>query len=150
MSTCSGTKNSVHALALQGATIILELAEDQVYAANQLVAGGLFDEYVLTGADFTNLGPGIVDIVIHAEGTNFTANFNYDVRLQYKFKYGAWSDVSLLGLRTIGDYVIGTAFTDRTKLGMQIRLVLRTQSSGGTVQRGNLTIAAAIRMYNGS
>ncbi len=136
--------------ALPGATLVLDLAEDQVFSATQLVAGGLFDEYVLTDASFAVTGPGIVDIVIHAEGTNFTANFNYDVRLQYKFKYGAWSDVSLLGLRTIGDYVIGTAFTDRTKLGMQIRLVLRTQSSGGTAQRGNLTISAAIRMYNGS
>lgn len=130
--------------------LILELAEDQVFAANQLVAGGLFDEYPLTGPEFNGLGPSIVDIVIHSEGTNFTANFNYDVRLQYKYKYGAWSDVSLLGLQTTGGYIIGAAFTDRTKFGVQSRLVLRTQSSGAAVQRGNLSITAAIRLYNGS
>lgn len=131
-------------------TLILDLCDDQVFAATQLVAGGLFDEYPLTGPEFNAMGPGIVDIVIHSEGVNFTANFNYDVRLQYKFRYGAWSDVSLLGLQTTGGYIIGAAFSDRTKMGMQARLVLRTQSSGAAVQRGNLSISAAVRLYNGS
>lgn len=131
-------------------TMILNLADDRVFAATQLVAGGLFDEYVLTGPELIALGPAIVDIVIHSEGVNFTANFTYDVRLQYKFRYGAWTDVSLLGLQTNGNYVVGNAFTDRTKMGMQVRLVLRTQSSGTTVQRGTLTISAAVRLYNGT
>lgn len=131
-------------------TLVMILADDKPFAATQLVAGGQYDEYVLTGSDFLAMGPGISDIVIHAEGVNFTANFTYDVRLQYKFRYGAWQDVSLLGLQNNGNYIVGAAFNDRTKLGMQVRIVLRTQSSGAAVQRGTLSIAAAVRFYNGT
>ena len=129
--------------------VIYDLCEDQPYSATSLVAGGLLDEYVLTGKDFESIGPGVQDLVIHAEGDNFTANFTYQVALQYRFKNGPWQSATVLALQTAGTYVIGTPFTDRSKLGMRIRLVLQTQVSAGGVsaQHGNLTIAAAARFF---
>ena len=76
------------------------------------MGSGLFDEYVLTDEAFGSQGPVIVDIVVHAEGTNFTPQFTYDLILPFKFKSGKWKDATppLLVLQTTGDYVIGTPF----------------------------------------
>lgn len=131
------------------AVAIYDLCEDQLFSATSLVAGGLFDEYVLTGKDFESIGPGLADLVIHAEGDNFTGNFSYQVALQYRFKNGPWQTVNVLALQTAGTYVISTPFTDRSKLGMRIRLVLQAQVSAGSTyaQHGSLTISAAARFF---
>lgn len=134
-------------------TLVLRLAKDETFQANALVASGKFDEYVLSESDIEEIGPGVVDIVVHAEGTNFSSNFTYDVVLEYKGETGGWllASPNLLALRTDGNYIVGVPFNDRTKLGIKIRIKLRTQiSAGGSgVHNGNLSVWAAIRLYNG-
>ncbi len=130
--------------------MVFELAEDQLFAANCLVAGGAFDEYVITDAQFAALGPALQDLVVHAEGVNFSANFSYKVVLQYRYRLGAWQDGgTLLSLQTSGTYVISTPFTDRTKFGREVRLVLQTQvTAGGSVQqRGSMNLSVAAHVY---
>lgn len=130
--------------------ILLDLTRDRVFSATSPVASALFDEHVLTGAEFESLGPGIQDIVVHAEGDNFTANFTYQIGLQFRFRNGPWTTVNVLPLQSSGAYAISSPFTDRTKLGMRVRLVLQTQVSAGTSnpQHGNLNLAAAVRMFS--
>ena len=62
---------------LNSSVLVFDLAEDKLVAANCLVASGAFDEYVITGPDFATLGPTLQDVVVHAEGVNFGANFSY-------------------------------------------------------------------------
>ena len=131
------------------AVVLYDLCEDQPFTATSLVASGLFDEFVLSGRDFESIGPGVQDLVIHAEGDNFTGNFSYRVSLQYRFKNGPWQTAVVLALQTSGVYVISNPFTDRSKLGMRIRVVLETQVTAGSssAQHGNLTISAAARFF---
>lgn len=132
-------------------TVVLDLCDEQVFTATSLVGNSAFDEYVLTGDDFASLGPAIVDIVIHAEGLNFSPQFSYDVVLQYRYKYGNWATVSLFAaIQTTGAYVISLPYATRASFGMDCRLVLRTQVASGTAtQKGNLSISAAVRLYTG-
>lgn len=72
--------------------------------------------------------------------------------LQYKYELGNWTSASLLALQAGTPYVIGTAFTDRTKLGMRIRILIRTQianAGGATPQSGALNATAAVRLFCG-
>jgi hypothetical protein len=135
-------------------TLVFDLCDEQPFQATSPVASALFDEYVLTDEEFEGLGPSLVDLIVHAEGTNFTANFSYDVVLQYKFRNGAWTTVatSLVALQTATTYVIGSTYSDRAKFGMRIRLVLRTQIVTGTSnpQHGALTVSVAARLYTGT
>jgi hypothetical protein len=134
--------------------VIFDLCEDRVFESTSPVGQNLWDDFVLTGAEFEDLGPLIEDIVIHSEGSNFTANYSYRVVLQYKFRNGPWQDadssaVVLQALQTSGNYVISTPYSTRTKFGMKIRIVLQTQIVTGTtnVQKGNLTVSAAVRFF---
>ncbi len=141
--------------ARNGANLIFTLASAEVFPATALVAGGLFNEYVVTGDDFERLGPAIQDIVVHAEGSNFTPNYSYDVVLQYKYDLGNWTTITgatqLILLQTATPYVIGTAFGDRTKLGLRLRILIRTQITAGSTnsQSGTLSATAAVRLYCG-
>ena len=136
-------------------TLVFTLCEEQVFQATAPVAPvGLFDEYVLTDEEFLGLGPGEVDIILHSEGTNFTSHFTYEIILQFKYKSGKWTDAipKLLALQPTGDYVIGDPFADRKKLGVAIRIVLRTQVAAGAAaptHHGTLNITAAVRLYTG-
>ncbi len=135
-----------------GANLVLTLAMAEPFSASATNTSGFFNEYVVTGEEFERLGPAIQDIVIHAEGSNFTSNFSYDVVLQYKYELGNWSTVSLLGIQTGTTYVISTPFVDRVKLGMRIRVLIRTQITsvgGATPQTGTLNVTAAVRLYCG-
>ena len=149
----SGARRGVPSRRIMGSTLLYRLAISEVFTATSLVASATFDEYVLTDLDFEGLGPGIVDIVVHSEGSNFSANFTYNVVLQYKFELGEWlTGGTLLPLRTNGTYAIGTPFTNRAELGVRIRIVLRTQVSAGSTatQRGTLSVNAAVRLYSGN
>jgi hypothetical protein len=135
---------------INSSVMVFVLAEDALFAANCLVASGAFDEYVLTGADFASLGPALQDLVIHAEGVNFGANFSYRVALQYRYRLGGWQDAgTVLPLQTSGNYVIGAPFVDRTKFGRELRLVLQTQVTAGSSvqQRGTLSVSVAARVF---
>lgn len=133
-------------------TLLYELCEDRVFAATTLVGAVAYDEYVLTGEEFASMGPAIVDVVVHAEGLSFSSNFTYDVVLQYKYKYGAWTSVPLLTLQSSGTYAISSPYTTRSSFGMQCRIVLRTQVSAGSsaTQHGTLSVSAAVRLYSAS
>lgn len=131
--------------------LTIELADDDVFQATAIGAAN-WDEVVLTDEEFEDLGPSIVDLVIHGEGTNLSQYFNYQVQLQYRGKTGAWVDGgAVLPTQNSGTYVISSAFSDRSKFGRRIRLVLRTQITTGQTgtQKGLLSLLAAIRLYQG-
>jgi hypothetical protein len=146
----AGDRKGLLAKQMMGSTLLYNLAVDEVFLATCPV--GAFDEYVLTDEDFERMGPSIVDIVVHAEGSNFSSNFSYDLVVQFKFGLGAWqTGGNLIPLRTNGDYTPGTPFTNRAQFGIRTRILLRTQITGivTATQRGNLNITAAVRMYRG-
>ena len=134
--------------------LVFDLCEDQVFEATAQVGSSLWDDYILTGEELEAMGPMIEDIVIHSEGSNFSTNFSYRVILQYKFRNGPWADadssaVILQALQTSGAYVISSPYSTRAKFGMKIRILVQTQIAAGTnVQKGNLTISAAVRLFN--
>ncbi|HNC97395.1 MAG TPA: hypothetical protein PKW90_14795, partial [Myxococcota bacterium] len=89
-----------------------------------------FDDYVISGPELACLGPFLQDLVVHVDSTGLTNKFTFDVQLQYRYN-GAWKSVELLPLKSTEDYFIGSAVTDRTKFGKEIRVVLRTQIATG-------------------
>lgn len=97
-------------------------------------------------------GYSLADIVVHAEGGNFTANFTYRVVLQYSFENDVWVDGGvtpylLIALQATGTYVTPSVFSDRTKFGARVRIVVQTQVSTGSTktEKGNLNIGVALR-----
>lgn len=142
--------------ALSG-TLVLDLLDDAQLTTS--ATGGSWDMFVLTDAEFEGLGPGIVDIVLHAEGRTFSTDFRYRVRLQTRKLDGSWGDppggvaVYLLGGSPAIQSpvpIISTPFNDRTKLGLAIRLVLEVQNNTNANTVGAcLTMSAAVRLYCG-
>lgn len=56
----------------------------------------------------------------------------------------------MLATCTTAGYAPLTVFSDRTKVGLHIRLVLDiSNSTGGTLTRGTLNVAVVVRMYCG-
>jgi hypothetical protein len=102
---------------------------------------------VISGPELACLGPFLQDLVVHVDSTGLTNKFTFDVQLQYRYN-GAWKSVELLPLKSTEDYFIGSAVTDRTKFGKEIRVVLRTQiaTGGSGVHRGTLSISLAAHL----
>jgi hypothetical protein len=124
-----------------------DLATERTFEATQAIGGTpAYNEYILTGAEFESLGPYIQELMIHTEGRDFSANFSYDLILQYRYD-NAWVSQSLLtAFVTTTTYTI-TQYTTRTKFGKNMRLVLRTQiNSGSTIQQGILSLGIAARL----
>ena len=136
------------------ATQVFVLARQEVFVATATSTSGLYDEYVLTSADFEGLGPYVEDLVLHVDGSNFTNDLEYDAVLQYRFANGSWNEsaTTLLSVQNSVGYVISPAFSDRAALGMRIRIVLRCNigagGSAGSTQRGTFNVAVAVRYYN--
>lgn len=145
-------QHSTRRSSMQSSVIMFDLCEEEIFASNSLVTTPAFDEFVLTGTDFESIGPSLQELLIHAEGSNFTANFSYRVLLQYRYRNGPWQSGATLplGLQTSATYLIGAPYTDRTTFGRCIRLLLQTQITAGSTlqQRGGLTISAAARVFS--
>lgn len=101
-----------------------------------------------TGPVITGIGPQIEDIVIHAIGRNFTANFAYKVTAEYSYNGKAWTAFStdVLPVQSASGNKIGAAFTTRTNFGLQIRFQIEVTDSGAS-EVGELSITAAIRLF---
>lgn len=148
-----GARGRAQALNRHTSALVFQLCEDQVFEATSTNNDGDWDDYVITGAEFAQLGPALQDLVMHSEGSNFSADFQYRVILQYKYKNGPWLDATPIVVQAIQStdaYKVSASFSDRTKFGMTIRLVLQTQVGGAATktQKGNLTIGVAVRLLN--
>ena len=135
-----------------GSVAVYELMTEQTIQTS--ADGGNWDSFVLIDESFEGLGPGIVDIVGHAECAGPSPYFSYRVVLEYKYLNGGWTaDTStpIIPVTTNSSaYVItATPYSDRTKFGRRIRLVLQAQvgSGGSGMHRGALTLSAAVRFF---
>lgn len=134
----------------------MDLIVRQYYSTQVTGAGAAgWDSYVLTDESFEPLGPGIVDILIHSEALNLITNFQYQIRLETRMYDGSWgpaigaTPVIVSGPWTTGMRV-SVPFTDRTKMGLGIRLVLDVQNSAAAaVVSATLSISVAIRFFCG-
>ena len=112
------------------------------------VSDAVWDDHVI----LETAGYSLADIVVHAEGNNFSPNFTYRVVLQLSFENDTWIDGGgspyvLVALQATGVYVPPAVFADRTKFGARIRVVVQTQVSAGSTktEKGNLNIGVALR-----
>jgi len=128
-----------------------ELARD-LQVSTQSRSDQQFDDIVLTDSEFASIGPAIQDIVVHAEGQNFTGAFRYKISLQSRYRNGPWSSTDLLPNSTSEQYQISTPFDNRQAFGVETRIVLRlsvdTAGSGNVAESGVLNITAAVRFFN--
>lgn len=143
------------------------LVEQQIITTTlDTAASSPWDTLVLTGQDFEPLGKTIQDIVIDCEVTNLVAQFQFFVAIQTRFRNGDWGP-SLADIITAGSaycllgtpaapidtakYTIGSAFSDRTKMGVLSRLVMFHQSKsagGGRVgASARISMQAAVRFW---
>lgn len=133
--------------AIWAAVQFIQPCKGRTFNTTARVADGVWDEHVI----LETAGYALADLVVHAEGNNFTANFTYRVVLQYAFENDLWIDGGvtpyvLIGLQTTGAYVAPSVFSDRTKFGARVRIVLQTQVAAGTkTEKGNLNIGVALR-----
>lgn len=110
------------------------------------VQDSVWDDHVI----LETAGHSLTDIVVHAEGNNFTTNFTYRIVLQYAFENDGWVDGGvtpfiLIALQTTGAYVAPSVFSDRTKFGVRIRVIVQTQvSAGAKTEKGNLNVGVAL------
>lgn len=140
-----------------GASAVISLVEREMYRTT--VTGGDWDPYVISGEEFSRLGPALVDLVMHGEGEAFHVNFRYRVKLQVRLSDGVWEDPGGSPVYVFGSagtpissptYQISDVFTDRKKLGIQNRLVLEVQNNAAAAPiSARLTLAVAVRLHCG-
>ena len=109
------------------AVAVFTLAERMVF---QAVSETQKSDYILTDEAFMNLGPGVQDIVVHAEGTAYqdTDKLQYEIVLQRRFVGAEWIDAPtpILAGSPNPEYRISTPFGNRQAFGVHSRLVLRS------------------------
>lgn len=136
--------------------VLLFVLLDSETVVASVVSDSAWEERVITGADFQSLGPGVQDIVIHHEGANRQGSFEWKVGIQRRLS-GAWGPTvigasdEVVPSTTADGYSISAPYTDRARLGVQIRLVLlyrATAIGGGAVgDRQMLSLTAAVRPW---
>jgi hypothetical protein len=146
-----GSMTSTQALGRRlglSSVVVFDLCDNRTFEALRTVTVEAdWAQTVLDCPGLLDMGPAIAGIVAHCEGGEFGAEFQYKVVLQYKWRNGAWADAGTLLAATGSElYVIGTEFTDRQKLGMKLRVVVRTSLESGTaIQRGSVSVSVAVR-----
>lgn len=129
--------------------MVFDLCNNETFDALRTVSTEAdWSQHVLPSQGFEDLGPAIAGIMAHVEGGEFGTNFQFKVVLQYKWRNGAWQDAGTLVAATGSEtYVAATEFTDRTKFGMKLRVVLRTSLEAGTApERGSVSVSLAVRL----
>jgi len=95
----------------------------------------MYAYYVITGADFQELGPYIEDLQVVAELKDTTTNFRFKVKGQKSFLGQAWTDFStdLLGEQTTAASPInGSAYSTRSELsGPLIQVLVGVRNAPG-------------------
>lgn len=131
--------------------IWFDLCVGEVFEATRQVASSEFNKYPFDVPSLLHLGGAIEDIVVHAEGTNFTSKFTYLVVLERRFTNVGWveNDGTLLSLVSATGYNIGSAFSTRSKFGRLIRPALYTQvgTSGSGTHYGELSLSLGVRLF---
>ena len=133
--------------------VLFNLLDNETVVAS-VVGDNDWEERVLTGPDFEQLGPGIDDLTVHYEGGNRQGNFEWRIVMQRRLSQGwvpttfAATDEVVSEVTTDG-YTIAPPYNERAALGVNVRLVLQYHSkTGGSVgDRQTLTIGAAARPW---
>ena len=116
--------------AIWSAVQFVHACRDRTFNTTAKIADAMWDDHTLIEI----AGYSVADLVVHAEGNNFTPNFTYRVVLQYRFENEPWNDGGvtpyiLVALQSSGAYVPPAVFSDRTKFGVRIRILVQTQVS---------------------
>lgn len=143
-----------------GDVVMITLLERSVVAA-LTVSDTAWDQLVLTDESFEGLGPGVQDLVVHADLRNTTGTFECRVVLQRKHMDSDWTPApASIGAGDVVLAVVGAdgyapiaVFNDRTRLNAaKIRLVLQYHAKatgGGAVgNKAELSLSVALRFYN--
>jgi hypothetical protein len=128
--------------------------DNQVVTATAAVAGGGWNNYVLTPEAFEPTGWLTQDLTLHIEASNLDTGFSYRVILQRRLATGAWrgddndaviviAQASPPGPITDANYRTATPYSNRNYLGARLRLVLQCQLASGSVP-ANATINALL------
>ena len=144
--SCMSSKSVKGPSGITTNVVVYDLCERAFFTTSILPAA--WDSHVISDDTFLTHGPGINDIVIHAEGEGFTGTFEYRVVLEYKFRDGPWLPAAnpLLPAQTATTYIISDACTDRKAFGMQIRVLVQVRVGTGAtaLSTGRLAISAAV------
>jgi hypothetical protein len=121
------------------------------------VGDSTWDQLILPCEALSESGPAIQDLVLHAEIRNLSGLFGFRVAIQRKFLDGDWlplpasisSGDLLLGEQTADGYPAPSVFSDRSRLGMQTRLLLQyhARNTGAAGARADLSLTLAIRLF---
>ena len=129
-----------------GASPVMEV---ELCADRLFVATSASDETTIVGPVLEGVGPQIQDIVVHARGRSFTANFDYQVELQWSYDGETWATYILLFYSESTEApVIGPVKADRSKFGRRLRFVIRVKGAASETNQGSLSVMAALRLFS--
>lgn len=125
--------------------LTIELCRERQVTTNGGGAG-VWTSHILL-SDLAGIGPAVEDLVIHAYGRSFSANFTYRVTAQKSYDGVDWTNfaAAILPSTTAAGNTISNPYTTRTDLGLHLRLLLEV-SDNGAKQVGALSVTLAIRL----
>lgn len=135
---------------------IVALLERHTLTAT-VVSNTAWEQQVISDVSFEDLGPYIQEIVPHAETRQLTGDFEWRVVLQRKYLDADWTPAAaniapadkVLTEQTEDGYTLGAPYTDRTRLGIRLRLLLQwhTLSTGAVGDMAEVSLIAAVRRW---
>jgi len=123
--------------------LLVELCDEEPFTT----IGTTTYTYHIRGGVLRDVGPSIEDIVVHANGRNFSSVFKYKVIGQYSYDGETWTDFAadLLTQQTTSGAKIGSAYSTRTDFGLRIRFKVAVIDAGAK-ENGVLSVTVAVKL----
>jgi len=127
-----------------GKVMLIELCDEEQFATNG--AGAWVSNY--RGPWLKGMASNVEDIVVHANGRSFSANFQYRVSAEYSYDGETWTTFAsvILTAQTTTGAKIGAAYSDRTQFGPMIRFKVGVNDSATAKESGVLSVTIAIKL----
>lgn len=124
--------------------MVLELCRDRMFSTTSANY-----TYIYLSPGLDGLGPMIESMVIHADGQNFGAEFNYEVSAELSFDGISWEEFSgpFITNQTAEGYKISTPFNAVQNFGMKIRFRVGVKHTT-TATTGVLSVVGAIKFWS--
>jgi hypothetical protein len=124
--------------------ILVELCDERSFTT---LGGGAYANSIV-GPVLKDMGPFIEDIVVHANGRNFSTNFKYKILGQYSYDGETWTNFAsdVLSEQTTTGTKISSAYSTRTDLGLRIRFKIGVNDTAAAKETGTLSVTVAIKV----
>jgi hypothetical protein len=124
--------------------LMIELCDERAFTT---LGSGAYANSIV-GPQLKGVGPFVEDLVVHANGRNFSTNFKYKIIGQYSYDGETWTTFAgdLLSEQTTTGAKISSAYSTRTDFGLRIRFKIGVNDTGAAKETGTLSVTIAVKI----